>query len=142
MSTSYQKIYDAFTSKILEDEWSLWDELSVAKDMREILEGAILQFKFPRISLERDDDGFLNELQNEEIQILASYMKIEWLNRCVDSVDHLRPLYAEADFSQANLIDKLTKHLSAERTSVEKTESKYYRSINGKPFPYRNLAGG
>ena len=29
MSTSYQKIYDAFTSKILEDEWSLWDELSV-----------------------------------------------------------------------------------------------------------------
>ena len=111
MSTSYQKIYDAFTSKILEDEWSLWDELSVAKDMREILEGAIPQFKFPRISLERDDDGFLNELQNEEIQILASYMKIEWLNRCVDSVDHLRPLYAEADFSQANLIDKLTKHL-------------------------------
>ena len=81
MSTSYQKIYDAFTSKILEDEWSLWDELSVAKDMREILEGAIPQFKFPRISLERDDDGFLNELQNEEIQILASYMKIEWLNR-------------------------------------------------------------
>ena len=142
MSTSYQKIYDAFTSKILEDEWSLWDELSVAKDMREILEGAIPQFKFPRISLERDDDGFLNELQNEEIQILASYMKIEWLNRCVDSVDHLRPLYAEADFSQANLIDKLTKHLSAERASEEKTESKVYHTINGKPFPYRNLAGG
>ena len=110
--------------------------------MRQILEGAIPQFKFPRIDLERNEDGFLNELQNEEIQILASYMKIEWLNRCVDSIDHLRPLYAEADFSQANLIDKLTKHLSAERTSVGQLEAKYYRSINGKPFPYRNLAGG
>lgn len=142
MGTSYKTIYDAFTSKILEDEWSLWDELSIQEDMRQILEGAIPQFKFPRIDLERDDDGFLNELQNGEIQILASYMKIEWLNRCVDSIDHLRPLYAEADFSQANLIDKLTKHLSAERTSVGQLEAKYYRSINGKPFPYRNLAGG
>ena len=48
--------------------------------------------------------------------------------------------YDEADFSQANLIDKLQKLLEAERKNAKEMESIYYRSRNGKPFNFGKLA--
>lgn len=139
MGTSYQEIYSAFQSMILEDEWAAWEEEDVETDFRLLLEQAIPYFKFPRTSLERNDEGFTNTLNTIEIQILASYMKIAWLNRCILTWQHLKPLYSEADFSQANLIDKFTKLLAAERTNTVYLENLYYRSIDGKPFNYRVL---
>jgi hypothetical protein len=68
---------------------------------------AITWFKFPRISLEFDDNGFVDDLNNEEIQIIADFMKCEWLNRCIMTWENVKPLYEERDFSQANLLDKL-----------------------------------
>ena len=139
MGTSYQEIYSAFQSMILEDEWAAWEEEDIETDFRLLLEQAIPYFKFPRTSLERNDEGFTNILNTIEIQILASYMKIAWLNRCILTWQHLKPLYSEADFSQANLIDKFTKLLAAERTNTVYLENLYYRSIDGKPFNYRVL---
>ena len=110
--------------------------------MRQLLESAIPWFKFPRISLERDNEGFKEELSNEEIQIIASYMKCEWLNRCIMTWENIKTLYEERDFSQANLLDKLGETLERERNNALKLESIYYRSIKGKPFKYRKLAGG
>jgi hypothetical protein len=46
-------------------------------------------------------------LSNFEIQILAGYMKCEWLERTILSWENVKPLYVERDFSQANLLDKL-----------------------------------
>ena len=84
MSTPYSQVYDAFTSKILDDEWQTWDDPEmVAADMRQLLEDGIVHFKFPRTSLMRDNDGFTNTLNATEIQIIATYMKIEWLDRCI-----------------------------------------------------------
>ena len=139
--TPYQKVYDAFLVKMLEDEWVNWTEEEISQDLRGILEGAISWFKFPRISLDRDDNGFINDLDNEEIQILACYMKCEWLNRTILTWEHIKPLYEERDFSQANLIDKLNQTLEAERKAAEKLESLYYRAIKHRPFDYRRLAG-
>ena len=104
--TPYQKVYDAFLVKMLEDEWVNWTEEEVSQDLKGILEGAISWFKFPRVSLDRDDNGFINDLDNEEIQILACYMKCEWLNRTILTWENVKPLYEERDFSQANLLDK------------------------------------
>ena len=64
-----------------------------------------------------------------------------WLNRCIMTWENVKPLYAERDFSQANLLDKLEKMLDSERTNAEKMESIYYRSRNGKPFNFSKLAG-
>lgn len=139
--TPYQKIYDAFLVKMLEDEWVNWDENEVYQDLRGILEGAIPWFKFPRKSLERDDNGFIQDLDNEEIQILACYMKCEWLNRTILTWENVKPLYEERDFSQANLLDKFNQTLEAEKYNALKLERIYYRSVNGKPFKYSNLAG-
>ena len=139
--TPYQKVYDAFLVKMLEDEWVNWTEEEVSQDLKGILEGAISWFKFPRISLDRDDNGFINDLDNEEIQILACYIKCEWLNRTILTWENVKPLYEERDFSQANLLDKFNQLLEAEKYNALKLERIYYRSIKGKPFKYSNLAG-
>lgn len=139
--TSFQKVYDAFLAKILEDEWVNWNEEEVSQDLKELLEGAIPRFKFPRISLDRDDNGFINDLNNEEIQILACYMKCEWLNRTILTWENVKPLYEERDFSQANLLDKFNQLLEAEQYNALKLERVYYRSIKGKPFNFSKLAG-
>ena len=139
--TSYEIVYDAFLAKMLEDEWTAWTEAEVKEDMRAMLEGAIPWFKFPRVPLDRGDDGFYNDLNNEEIQILATYMKCEWLNRTILTWENVKPLYEERDFSQANLLAKFQSMLEAEKYNALKLERVYYRSRNGKSFNYSQLAG-
>lgn len=138
--TPYGKVYDAFLARILEDEWENWLIEEAAEDWRQILEMAIPHFKFPRVDLTRTDEGFSGDLEAAEIQILANFMKVEWLNRCIMTWENVKPLYVERDFSQANLLDKLQNMLTDERANAEKMESIYYRSRKGKPFNFSKLA--
>ena len=138
--TSFQVVYDAFLSKILEDEWENWEEEEVEQDLFTLLQGAVVRFKFPRVSLAYTDEGFIDDLTNDEVQILATYMKCEWLNRTILTWENVKPLYDERDFSQANLIDKFNAMLAGEQKNAAKLEAIYYRSVNKKPFSYRQLA--
>ena len=140
--TPFNKVYNAFLSRVLEDEWSQWMKEEAEQDWHQILENAITWFKFPRVSLEYDDNGFIADLTQAEIQVLADFMKVEWLNRCIMTWENVKPLYEERDFSQANLLDKLESALESEKKSAKERESIYYRSRNGKPFDYSKLAGG
>lgn len=140
--TPIQAVYDAFLAKMLEDEWLNWDEEEIKADWKELLAGAIPFFKFPRVSLEIDGEYFKDEnITNDEIQILANYMKCEWLNRTILTWENVKPLYEERDFSQANLLDKFKELLEREEYKALKLERIYYRSIKGKPFDYSRLAG-
>lgn len=140
MGTPLEKVYDAFLSKILEDEWLNWEESAVKEDLMTLLDGAIPWFKFSRKSLDHDDSDFVEDLDNEEIQILAGYMKCEWLNRTILTWENVKPLYEERDFSQANLLSKFTELLRKEESKIHRLESVYYRSRKRKPFSYRLLA--
>ena len=139
--TPFNKIYEAFLSRILEDEWEQWMREEAEQDWQQIMENAITLFKFPRVSLEHDENGFKDNLTQAEIQVIADFMKCEWLNRCIMTWENVKPLYEERDFSQANLLDKLESSLEAERVRAEKRESIYYRSRNGRPFDFSKLAG-
>lgn len=141
MGTPYETVYAAFLSKVLEDEWGKWTTEEVEMDMRQILEAAIPWFKFPRVSLERGEDGFEEEIPNEVIQIIAMYMKYEWVSRCIHTWENIKPLYEERDFSQANLLDSLSDTQEQARKDALRMESLYYRSVDGKPYGYRHLAG-
>ena len=144
--TSLQVVYDAFLAKMLDDEWGAWEEEDMQEDWRAILQGALPWFKFPRVSLEIVTDNetgtenFEADLSNEEIQILATYMKCEWLNRTILTWENVKPLYEERDFSQANLLDKFNQMLVQEKKNAAKLEAVYYRSIKRKPFDYTQLA--
>ena len=138
---SVYDVYDAFLAKMLEDEWLNWTNEEREEDWRALLDAAIPYFKFPRVSLEIDGDNFVDEnVANEEIQILATYMKCEWLNRTILTWENVKPLYVERDFSQANLIDKLKQLLEREEYKALKLERIYYRSRKGRPFTYGELA--
>ena len=142
--TDLQKVYDAFLAKMLDDEWGYWEEEDMQEDWKAILIGAIPWFKFPRVSLDIVSDNgtekFEADLSNEEIQILATYMKCEWLNRTVLTWENVKPLYEERDFSQANLLDKFRQMLELEKKNAARLEAIYYRSIKRQPFNYAQMA--
>lgn len=144
--TNFQVIYDAFLTKMLDDEWGAWEEEDMQQDWYSLLMSALPWFKFPRVSLDieiDDQDGtekFVEDLNNEEIQILATYMKCEWLNRTILTWENVKPLYEERDFSQANLLDKFRQMLEMEKKNAARLEAIYYRSIKRKPFDYTKLA--
>lgn len=144
--TQLQVVYDAFLGKMLEDEWLNWDLEDIEADWRVLLNAALPWFKFPRVSLdivvdeEDDEEKFEADLNNEEIQIIATYMKCEWLNRTILTWENVKPLYEERDFSQANLLDKFNEMLAVEKKNAARLEAVYYRSIKRKPFGYSQLA--
>ena len=140
--TPFRKVNEAFLSRILEDEWQHWMLEEAEQDWYQIMINALTWFKFPRTSLEINEDGFINDLNNEEIQIIADFMKCEWLNRCIMTWENVKPLYEERDFSQANLLDKLDDLYKAQEEKALRREAIYYRSIKGKPFDFSKLAGG
>ena len=140
--TPFSKVYNAFLSRILEDEWQNWLIEEAQQDWFQIMSNAITWFKFPRVSLEFDENGFVDDLSNEEIQIIADFMKCEWLNRCIMTWENVKPMYEERDFSQANLLDKLKSLQETQEEKAAKREANYYRSRKGKPFDFSKLAGG
>ena len=140
--TPFSKVYDAFLSRILEDEWQNWLIEEAQQDWFQIMSNAITWFKFPRVSLEFDENGFVDDLSNEEIQIIADFMKCECLNRCIMTWENVKPMYEERDFSQANLLDKLKSLQETQEEKAAKREANYYRSRKGKPFDFSKLAGG
>jgi hypothetical protein len=100
MATPFIKVYDAFLARITADEWMLEEELAVVeRDWQELLKMAVERFKYPRISLEMEEvEGqgdlpvveFKETLTNAEIQLLALYMKHEWVKRCIASWENIR----------------------------------------------------
>ena len=141
--TKVQVIYDAFLARMTDDEWDGWTEEEVNQDLAQLLAAAIPWFKFPKVPLTLNEDGtsFTSDLSSQEIQILATYMKCEWLNRTILTWENVKPLYDERDFSQANLIDKFNQMLESEKENARRYESLYYRSDNFKPISYDGMAG-
>ena len=155
MATPFLKVYDALLARITADEWTLEEELAIVeRDWQELLKMAIARFKYPRISLEieqideTENDSqlavyqFTGDLTNDEIQMLAVYMKHEWVKRCIASWENIRQLYTSKDFSQANHLDKLNDLESAVALEVHKQEGIYDRSRGKSPATiFRKLAG-
>lgn len=145
MATPLQDVYDAFLSKIEADDWMLTEEENmVTEDWRMLLNAAIMQFRYPRVSLDYDKESaiFTDTLGNDEIQILANLMKLEWIRRCISTWDNIRQLYSDKDFSQANFLDKLNKTGEQVRDECRLMLDRYGRSTNYKPSKlFGRLAG-
>ena len=146
---SLMTVYDAFLSKVGEDDWtrcySKEDLEWFIKDWREFLNSAIPYFKFPRCSLEINEETqeFVDEnISQDEIQVLSVYMKQEWLKRTIDTWENIKTQYDEADFAQAHLLDTFLKLREAAKDEAKEIEAIYYRSRKKKPYKYSRLIGG
>ena len=104
-------------------------ELDTYRMLQELLISAIPKFEFPRVDItdyelsdpqESEYEGqeatvynggfFKNELSQEEINILATYMIVEWFGQQLASVENTRMKYSGTDFkftSQASHMGKI-----------------------------------
>lgn len=111
--TSFNTIIDKFLSKITDDMYLELTEEDTIRDAKQYLLDAIPQFEFPRFALYdyNEELGVYNvDLTQEEINILAILMKMNWLDRQIASVENTRMKYSGSDFkftSQANHLAKL-----------------------------------
>lgn len=137
-----QEVFDAFLALILSDEWDAMDEVDINSDLDSILLAALPLFKYPRVELNLNEEKeFVNTLTNNEVQVLAQWMKVVWYMRTVDSWENLKPLYAERDFSPAKMLGELSNRLTEQQRLAKKMETDYYRTIGNRPFGYGNLGG-
>lgn len=148
MATPLQTIYDAFLAKVEADDWALTEmteegpSKDLLKDWGMILDAAIVQFRYPRVSLDYEGDSFKEDLGNDEIQVLANLMKLEWIRRCIATWDNIRQLYSDKDFSQANFLDKLNKTGEQVHDECRLLLDRYGRAENYKPNKlFKKLAG-
>ena len=135
--TSFSFVYDRFLSKITDDMYMELTELDTYRLLEDLLISAIQKFEFPRVNLNDyeiesfEDQGeyngvesdnetvitylyteghFNSDLTTEEVNILATYMIVEWLGQQLASVENTRLKYSGSDFkftSQANHMAKI-----------------------------------
>lgn len=136
-TTPFSLVYDSFLSKITDDMYMELTELDTYRMLQDLLITAIPKFEFPRVRLddyeleelvEQDTykgvesdgkeaiayiygGGYFNvPLTSEEINILSTYMIVEWFGQQLASVEVTRMKYSGTDFkftSQANHMQKL-----------------------------------
>ena len=94
------------------------------------------------LDYDKESAVFTDDLGNDEIQILANLMKLEWIRRCISTWDNIRQLYSDKDFSQANFLDKLNKTGEQVRDECRLMLDRYGRSTNYRPSKiFGKLAG-
>ena len=139
-TTPFSYVYNSFLSKITDDMYMELTENDTYKMLEDLLISSIPKFEFPRFDIfdyelgkdaEADDEQISNEteesdgdapadtytvghfnslLTNEEINIIATYMIVEWLGQQLATVENTRMKYSGTDFkftSQANHMQKL-----------------------------------
>lgn len=136
-TTPFSIIYDNFLSKITDDMFMELTELDTYRMLEELLMNAIHKFEFPRFDITNyeedyiEDEGIYNGVESEgldakviyhngghfnevltseEINILSTYMIVEWLGQQLASVENVRMKYSGSDFkftSQANHMNKI-----------------------------------
>ena len=134
-TTPFSSIYENFLSKITDDMYMELTKEDTYKLLQDLLISSIPKFEFPRVNLfdyvlgkdnihgELDETGYINEaneyevgyfnaqLSIEEINILATYMVVEWIGQQLASIENTRMKFSGTDFkftSQANHIQKLS----------------------------------
>ena len=110
-STPFSVIYDRFLSKVTDDMYMEITPEETESLLKELLINAIPWFEFPRVDLnKKNETEFLISLNEEEINILATYMIVEWMGQQLATVELIRMKYSGSDFkftSQANHMHKL-----------------------------------
>lgn len=147
MGTELQEVYDFLLAKTDAKEWAWTEDYELLQsDWKMLLRMAIQDFLFPRISLEFEEDEngkvfFQNELTDAELQVLATYMKHEWLKRSITNWKNIEMLYHDKDFKISGKAAHLNALINLEAVYDEeckKMANKYSRRV----FDYTNLAGG
>lgn len=147
--TRFSAVYDAFLSKITDDMYLELTYQDTLKLLKELLISALPKFEFPRVALdyeyttwEEDEEEvegwtFVYPLNLEEINVIATYMIVEWLGQQLASIENVRMKYSGSDFkftSQANHMQKILqmkKDYEREGFHLQRLYKRRVRDVNG-----------
>lgn len=154
--TPFSDVYNIFLSKITDDMYMELTLQDTEKILYELLVAAVPKFQFPRQDLsyqqiqvegqyeEQTIWAFVNKLTQQEINIISTYMIVEWIGQQLASVENTRMKYSGSDFkftSQANHMQKLLQlkkdyeregfHLQRLYKRRKKDDSGVYKSTFG-----------
>lgn len=135
MSTPYHVVDNSFLSKITDDFLlSIPDE-----DLQKLIDGyrnsASIKFKQCNKLSDRDDDlrQYNIALTDEEIEILANLMILEWLKPLINSIEILKQSMSTKDYkiySQANHLNELMALKKETNAEIDKLIISYTYSNN------------
>lgn len=124
MATPFSYVYNSFLSKITDDMYMELNEIDTYRLLEDIIISAIPKFEFPRVDIFNyeidcvEDETFYNgvesnfiivraiiysggkfnvNLTQEEINIIATYMIVEWIGQQLASVENTRMKYSGTD---------------------------------------------
>ena len=112
MATPFQDVYDSFLGKITDFDLASLTDDELKEMLFKRMKTAISKFKECRTEIMLDDmfEEFSNTLGDDEIEILATLMLVEWYNPQINNVVLTKQFLSDKDyrvFSQANHLDSL-----------------------------------
>jgi len=158
-TTSFITIYDSFWARVTDDMYLEFTEQDTLEMLQDLLLNALPRFEFPRFDIfdyelgswqgmgtyqgvESDNKevpvtgwvggAFNHNLTDEEINIIALNMVIEWLSQQLDTTENTREKYSGSDFkftSQANHMAKLKVLIDAQKQDSVHLQRIYKRRI-------------
>lgn len=130
MGTPVEEIYRKFLGMIEDEEWLLVDEDVIEDLMLNYLENATVEFHQCKKDLTIDFNNmcFVEELNMNEILILAWGMVIHYLQPKIKREENLRQFVSDKDFSKlsnANMLMRLMGLEDKARKQLEVYQNKY-----------------
>ncbi|MCK9319419.1 hypothetical protein [Methanoculleus sp.] len=113
MSTPYTTIYVSFLNKVSDQYLANMSDTDLNLQMFKYLNSSVPKFKKCKQDLSLRtvaNDGFEKDLTDEEIEILANLMVVEWLRPQINNLELLKQSLGTKDFqlfSQANHLKEL-----------------------------------
>lgn len=130
MGTPVQEIYRKFLGMIEDEEWLLVDDGVIEDLMLNYLENATVEFHQCKKELIIDYDSmcFTEELEMNEVLILAWGMVIHYLQPKIKREENLRQFVSDKDFnklSNANMLAKLIDLEKRARNQLDIYQNRY-----------------
>lgn len=113
MATSFETVFQGFLNKITDSDLASLPQTNLESIMTTYLKSSIVRFRKCKNNLQDYDETlkqFNVNLSLTEIEILANWMKFEWLNQQINRIELLRQSLSSKDYamySQANHLNSL-----------------------------------
>jgi hypothetical protein len=133
--TSFETVFQRFLNKVTDSDLASLLPDTIDSIMISFLQSAIVRFRKCKQNLEDNDLVLMQfnvDLSLTEIEILANWMKLEWVDQQVNRIELLRPTLSSKDYamySQANHINSLISLRDFTLKDVQ-TLMKYYSYDN------------
>lgn len=151
MATSYQLVFDPFSSKIKDKMFVELTQVDSEDQMIQLLNDGLIYFKYPKVDIFDKDDTLMQfnitmttKANYKEIQIISHLMVQAWLDRQVNNIDLIKQKFSDRDFkitSQAAHLDKLLLLQEKQMNKCNRLMKNYYASTDTNTSNLSYLAG-